>query len=73
MRGNKNEILEIKASGGISSYHDAIKLIEKGVTRIGTSHGVDIMNHKLNSHAGKITLSIGNKVTFEKIKTILKF
>ena len=38
-----------------------------------TKASVDIMNHKLNSHAGKITLSIGNKVTFEKIKTILKF
>lgn len=43
---NKNEILEIKASGGIKDYHQAMEFIEKGVTRIGTSHGVEIMNHK---------------------------
>lgn len=43
---NKNEILEIKASGGINDYHQAIELIEKGVARIGTSHSIEIMNHK---------------------------
>ncbi|MBQ9182081.1 MAG: deoxyribose-phosphate aldolase [Bacilli bacterium] len=40
----KNEILEIKASGGIKTYEDAIKYIEMGVTRIGTSNGVKIVN-----------------------------
>ena len=39
----KNDILEIKASGGIKTQKEAIKLIEKGVTRIGTSHGVEII------------------------------
>jgi deoxyribose-phosphate aldolase len=39
----KNDILEIKASGGIDSYEKAIELIENGVSRIGTSHGVQIM------------------------------
>ena len=39
----KNEILEIKASGGIDSYDKALDFIEKGVSRIGTSHGVKIM------------------------------
>lgn len=34
---------EIKASGGISSYEDAIKLIEAGATRLGASRGVEIM------------------------------
>lgn len=43
---NKNDLLEIKASGGIKTYHQVVELIEKGVTRIGTSHGVEIMNHK---------------------------
>lgn len=33
----KNETLEIKASGGIKTFEDAIKFIEAGVTRIGTS------------------------------------
>ena len=40
---HKNEVLEIKASGGIKTYKDAIKYIEKGVNRIGTSNGVKIM------------------------------
>lgn len=39
----RNEILEIKASGGIDSYDKALNLIEKGVSRIGTSNGVKIM------------------------------
>lgn len=33
----KNDVLEIKASGGIKTYDDAINFIESGVTRIGTS------------------------------------
>ena len=44
----KSEILEIKASGGIKTYNDAISFIELGVTRLGTSNGVIIMegNHE---------------------------
>ena len=41
---HKNDLVEIKASGGIKSREDMIKLIEAGATRIGTSHGVEIMN-----------------------------
>lgn len=40
---HKNEVLEVKASGGIKTYEDATRYIEKGVTRIGTSNGVEIM------------------------------
>lgn len=43
INSKKNEILEIKASGGIKTKKDAISLIEKGVTRIGTSSGVEII------------------------------
>jgi deoxyribose-phosphate aldolase len=32
--------MEVKASGGISSYEDAVALIEAGATRLGTSKGV---------------------------------
>ena len=39
-----DEILEIKASGGIKTLEDAEKFIEAGATRIGTSSGVKIMN-----------------------------
>lgn len=42
---NKNEILEIKASGGIKSHKQAKEFIEAGVTRIGTSNGVEIASH----------------------------
>lgn len=43
---HKNDLVEIKASGGIKSREDMIKLIEAGATRIGTSHGVEIMNER---------------------------
>ncbi len=33
----------VKASGGVSTFDDMLKMIENGATRIGTSHGVDIM------------------------------
>jgi deoxyribose-phosphate aldolase len=35
--------LEVKASGGVRTYEDAIKMIEAGATRIGTSNGVQIV------------------------------
>ena len=40
---HKNEVLEIKASGGIKTLKFADELIKKGVSRIGTSSGVNIM------------------------------
>ena len=39
---HKNDVLEIKASGGISREKDAIALVEAGATRLGTSHGIKI-------------------------------
>lgn len=44
MKKNVAEGVRIKASGGIRTYEDAIKLIEAGSDRIGTSSGVDIVN-----------------------------
>ena len=43
---HKGEVLEIKASGGIKDSESAIKFIERGATRIGTSHGVEIITGK---------------------------
>ena len=40
---NRNEVLEIKASGGIKTLKDAEDMINAGATRIGTSNGVSIM------------------------------
>lgn len=39
----KNALLEIKASGGIRTSEDALTYIEAGASRLGTSHGVDII------------------------------
>lgn len=41
---------EVKASGGVRTYEDAMKMIEAGATRIGTSNGVDIVNQKGGQH-----------------------
>ena len=49
---HKNEVLEIKASGGIRNIDDAIKFIELGASRIGTSHGVEIVNGKHKCKCG---------------------
>ena len=43
---HKNDVLEIKASGGIRDIHTMEDMINAGATRIGTSSGVEIMNHK---------------------------
>lgn len=44
---HKNEVLEIEASGGIETYEIASIYTEKGVTKIGTSHSVQIMKGEL--------------------------
>ncbi len=41
----KNELLEIKASGGIKTVEDVETMVNAGATRIGTSSGVQIMNN----------------------------
>ncbi len=38
--------LKIKASGGIKDKQTALKMIEFGADRIGTSHGVEIVNEQ---------------------------
>lgn len=40
---HKNEVLEIKASGGIKDYDTAEAMIQAGATRLGTSSGVKLM------------------------------
>lgn len=41
---------KIKASGGIKDLDTALKYIEFGADRIGTSSGVDIMNEAIQQH-----------------------
>lgn len=47
---SKNKNLEIKASGGIKTIDDTLNYINLGVSRIGTSSGVEILNSKLNNN-----------------------
>lgn len=44
---NKNEVLEIKASGGIRDIKTAEEMIKAGATRLGTSSGVKIMTEEV--------------------------
>ena len=44
MRQTVGQDIGVKASGGIKSYEDAVKMIKAGATRLGTSSGVKIMN-----------------------------
>ena len=43
MRKAVGDDVGVKASGGIKTYEDAIKMINAGANRIGTSNGVTIM------------------------------
>ncbi len=43
MKEHLNDVLQIKASGGIKTKEDMIAMIEAGAMRIGTSSGVKIM------------------------------
>ncbi len=62
---HKNSVLEVKASGGIKTQSDAIKFIEQGVTRIGTSHGIDIILGKESEGTNK-KCSCGKKCQCQK-------
>jgi len=44
IKDHKNDLLEIKASGGIKDIETAEAMINAGATRIGTSNGVKLMN-----------------------------
>ncbi|MEE9350295.1 MAG: deoxyribose-phosphate aldolase [Flavobacteriaceae bacterium] len=40
--------LSAKAAGGVKSYEDAVKMVEMGVSRIGTSSAFKIVSGKIN-------------------------
>lgn len=46
MRGVVGEDMGVKASGGVRSYDDAVRLVLSGATRLGTSAGVAIVKGK---------------------------
>lgn len=45
----------VKASGGVRTYEDAIKMIEAGASRIGTSNGVNIMKKEGSNNDSNTT------------------
>lgn len=49
MKSIVKDKIAIKAAGGIKTYEQAIKFIELGVKRIGTSSGVKIIEEYLNN------------------------
>lgn len=46
MRETVGPDMGVKASGGVRTKEDALKMIENGATRIGTSSGVKIMEEE---------------------------
>lgn len=45
--------MKVKASGGIRSLDDAIKMLEAGTSRLGTSGGVEIAKEARERTEGK--------------------
>lgn len=43
MKQTVKDLAEVKASGGVRTFEDAMKMIDAGATRIGTSNGVNIV------------------------------
>jgi deoxyribose-phosphate aldolase len=46
MRKTVGDDLGVKASGGVRSLEDLMKMVDAGANRIGTSSGVKIMEEK---------------------------
>ncbi|WP_343328293.1 deoxyribose-phosphate aldolase [Polaribacter staleyi] len=44
--------LKVKAAGGVRDYETAVKMIDLGVDRIGTSSSKEIVNKEQNSNSG---------------------
>ncbi|WP_195572684.1 deoxyribose-phosphate aldolase [Paenibacillus sp. 1001270B_150601_E10] len=52
MRASVSPSIGVKASGGVRDYATAVKMIEAGATRIGTSSGVQIVSGDASRPAG---------------------
>ncbi|PPE05465.1 deoxyribose-phosphate aldolase [Williamsoniiplasma lucivorax] len=44
MKQTVGDVCQVKASGGVRTYQDALEMIKAGATRLGTSGGVAIVN-----------------------------
>ena len=48
MKDTVGDLVKVKAAGGIRSLEDALKMIEAGAERIGTSSGIKIVEELRN-------------------------
>lgn len=46
MRNTVGPAMGVKASGGVKTYKDAMDMIQAGASRIGTSSGIEIVQHE---------------------------
>ena len=53
MRDNVGEGVQVKASGGVRSYADALAMLDAGATRLGTSGGAVILGEARRVDAGE--------------------
>jgi len=53
MRGSVGEGVQVKASGGVRSYADALAMLEAGATRLGTSGSAVILGEARRIDAGE--------------------
>lgn len=49
MRATVGPDMGVKASGGVKTYEDAVKMIKAGANRLGTSSGIDIVTGKASA------------------------
>lgn len=67
VRGRK---MQVKASGGVRSLEDAIKMLEAGATRLGTSSGLWIMQEsrtKQEEQEGKRPVGVSRLYTDDSV------
>ena len=57
MRQTVGPDMGVKASGGVKTYEDAVKMIKAGASRLGTSNGVSIVEGK--SATGHVCINCG--------------
>lgn len=53
MRANVSDAVQVKASGGVRSYADALAMLEAGATRLGTSGSAVILGEARRVDAGE--------------------
>ena len=53
LRDNVGEGVQVKASGGVRSYADALAMLDAGATRLGTSGSAVILGEARRVDAGE--------------------